>query len=144
MSDEPKKKRGRPRKQVTNGTPITEFVKDAETATNYSIEHSDEIVLADRLTGEVTHTFELKNTNVSNTTEYKILGKPKVISAKQRQSISYRGNYYTFEYYEERELPISDDVNLAKEKESLWYSVNSEVDNQICDMLEFLQNKENN
>lgn len=142
MSDEPKKKRGRPRKQVTNETPIIESVKDTKTAIDYSIEHSDEIVFANRLTGEVTHTLELENTNTLNITAYKIQGKTKTMSAMSRQSISYRGNYYTFEYSEERELPISDDINLVKEKESLWYSVNSEVDKQICDMLEFLQNKE--
>lgn len=152
MSDEPKKKRGRPRKQVTNGIPITEFVKDTETVTNHSIEYSDEIVLADSdeivladiLSDEVTHTFEPKNTNVLNTAEYKIQGKTKTISAMSRQSISYRGNYYTFEYSEERELPINANINLDKEKEALWYSVNFEIDKQVNDMIAFLEDKQSN
>lgn len=75
--------------------------------------------------------------------EYEIQGKVKVMSAMCRQSRSIRGNYYTFEYKEERELPLTNSINLAKEKDDLWYSVNSEVDRQICDLVEWLENQQN-
>ena len=71
--------------------------------------------------------------------EYQIQGKVKSISAMCRQSVSIRGNYYTFEYKEERELPLTNNINLVKEKDALWYSVNSEVDNQINNLIEWLE-----
>lgn len=79
--------------------------------------------------------------NTSKDEVYEIKGKVKTISAMSRQSISYRGNYYTFEYKEERELPINEYIDLIQEKDSLWTSVNSEVDKQINDMIEFLENQ---
>lgn len=79
--------------------------------------------------------------NMSKDEVYEIKGKVKTISAMSRQSISYRGNYYTFEYKEERELPINEYIDLIQEKDSLWISVNSEVDKQINDMIEFLENQ---
>lgn len=82
-------------------------------------------------------------TKISTTESYEIKGQPKTISAMCRQSISYRGNYYTFEYKEERELPLITDIDLIKEKDALWFSVNSEVDNQINNLIEFLENKQN-
>ncbi len=79
--------------------------------------------------------------NQSN--NYNIQGKTKTISAMCRQSISIKGNYYTFEYKEERELPLTDSINLTKEKDDLWYSVNSEVDNQINNLIDWLEQREN-
>ena len=75
------------------------------------------------------------------TTEYQIQGQVKTISAMCRQSVSIHNNYYTFEYKEERELPLNNNIDLAKEKESLWYSVNSEVDKQINDQIEWIENQ---
>lgn len=73
--------------------------------------------------------------------EYQVKGKTKLVSALCRQSICIKGNYYTFEYKEERELPVTEEINLIKEKDSLWYSVNSEVDNQINNLLDWLNEK---
>jgi ATP phosphoribosyltransferase len=56
--------------------------------------------------------------NMSKEEVYEIKGKVKTISAMSRQSISYRGNYYTFEYKEERELPINECVDLIQENEA--------------------------
>ena len=78
---------------------------------------------------------------VNQVQEYQIQGKVKSISAMCRQSVSIRGNYYTFEYKEERELPITNNIDLVKEKDALWYSVNSEVDNQINNLIEWLENQ---
>lgn len=84
------------------------------------------------------------NCTTDISTEYTVKGKPKTISALCRQSVSQYGNYYTIEYKEERELPLDEDINLNKEKEALWYSVNSEVDKQLNDLMEWVERQRNN
>ncbi len=99
-----------------------------------------------KIKDEVINLSEVDNDIVENVkpNEYKIQGRTKTISAMSRQSISYRGNYYTFEYGEERELPTNANINLDKEKEALWYSVNFELDKQVNDMIAFLEDKQSN
>ena len=144
MEEVVKKKRGRPKKQPVESQPIEEVVTEDVTEkepeyVSYSKSHPDEIVCGDKETGDIMYSFKMKK---SLDEPYEILGKPKLISAMSRQSISYRGNYYTFEYKEERELPTDTFVDLNKEKDALWTSVNSEVDKQINDMIDFLNGQE--
>lgn len=54
------------------------------------------------------------------------------ISATSKATVQVKNNYYSFAYSEERELPEDDSrVNLEKEKELLWETLNNEVDKQI-------------
>ena len=52
------------------------------------------------------------------------------ISATSRTSIRIKENYFTVEYSEERAIPDIEGVNIEKEREILWDTVNAEVDNQ--------------
>ena len=52
------------------------------------------------------------------------------IAAKYRVSFSHHGGtYYTYEYYEERE--VNEGVKVATERKLLWDKVIEEVDKQI-------------
>lgn len=54
------------------------------------------------------------------------------ISATSKATVQVNNNYYSFSYSEERELPEDDlRVNLEKERELLWETLNAEVDKQI-------------
>lgn len=54
------------------------------------------------------------------------------ISATSKATVQIRNNYYSFAFSEERELPEDDSrVNIEKERELLWETLNAEVDNQI-------------
>jgi len=54
------------------------------------------------------------------------------ISATSKATVQVKNNYYSFSYGEERELPEDDcRVNIDKERELLWESLNAEVDKQI-------------
>ena len=53
------------------------------------------------------------------------------ISATSRASIKIKDNYFTVEYHEERVIPEIDGVQIDKERELLWNTVNNECDNQI-------------
>lgn len=58
------------------------------------------------------------------------------ISATSKATVQVKNNYYSFSYGEERELPEDDTrVNLDKERELLWQSLNAEVDKQIEEIL---------
>jgi len=64
--------------------------------------------------------------------EYVQQAKTIKISGTSKATIQIKNNYYSFAYSEERELPEDDiRVNLEKERELLWETLNSEVDNQI-------------
>ena len=56
---------------------------------------------------------------------------PYEISATSRASIKIKDNYFTVEYHEERVIPEIDGVQIDKERELLWNTVNNECDNQI-------------
>ena len=57
------------------------------------------------------------------------------ITATSRCSVKIKDNYYTIEYSEERLIPDMETVNIAKERELLWDTVNAECDNQIEDII---------
>lgn len=56
------------------------------------------------------------------------------IKFTSRASVKVGDSFYTVEACEERILPV-DDVDVAKERELLWETVNTECDNQIQDIL---------
>ena len=56
------------------------------------------------------------------------------ISATSRASIQIDGKFYTLEYSEERIIPDISDIDITKERELLWNTVNAEVDEQIADV----------
>jgi hypothetical protein len=56
------------------------------------------------------------------------------IKAISRVSCKLRDNYYTFEFQEERQIPvdvIDENFDLQKEKELLWEEVHAQVDLQV-------------
>lgn len=66
-------------------------------------------------------------------TEYKSLAVTTSICFTSRASVKVGESFYTVECREERMLPENADV--AKEREFLWNTVNSECDAQIEDIL---------
>ena len=68
---------------------------------------------------------------MSNDTNYTNKAITTQIRATSRASVKVRDNYYTVEYSEERTIPDVEGVNLEEEKKLLWDAVNTEVDNQI-------------
>lgn len=68
-------------------------------------------------------------------TEYKSVAITCKIAVSSRASVKVRDSYYTVEYSEERLIPESIEVDIAKERELLWDTCNTEVDNQIEDIL---------
>lgn len=56
------------------------------------------------------------------------------ITASSRISLKIKDSYYTVEYSEERIIPDVAGVNLEKEKELLWDTVNTECDNQALEI----------
>lgn len=65
------------------------------------------------------------------------ISKAKTVSIKftSRVSVCVDKNYYTVEATEERMIPDLEDIDIAKEKELLWDSINADVDGQIEDIL---------
>ena len=57
------------------------------------------------------------------------------ISATSRVAIKIRDNYYTVEYAEERSIPETPDIDMEKEKQILFGSVNAVVDEQAEEIL---------
>lgn len=57
------------------------------------------------------------------------------ITATSRASCKIRDNYYTVEYSETRSIPDSNTVDINKERQLLWDTVNSECDGQIEEIL---------
>lgn len=55
------------------------------------------------------------------------------IRATSRASIKVNDSFYTVEYCEERSIDPED--NVEEEREKLWDTCNTEVDNQIEDIL---------
>lgn len=55
------------------------------------------------------------------------------IRATSRASVKVGDSFYTVEYCEERSIDPED--NVAEEREKLWDTCNTEVDNQIEDIL---------
>lgn len=58
------------------------------------------------------------------------------IKASSRASIKVNESFYTVEYSEERVLPEDyTDDELIEERANLWETCNTEVDNQIADII---------
>lgn len=65
-----------------------------------------------------------------------IKGVPTTIHATSRASVKIDDSFYTVEYMEERVLPQDEDFDIKEERQDLWNTVNTEVDNQVADILE--------
>lgn len=61
------------------------------------------------------------------------------IKASSRASVKVGDSYYTIEYCEEHSLDENDDI--TEEREKLWNTCNTEVDNQIEDILNTFSKK---
>lgn len=72
---------------------------------------------------------------MANKKEYVSKAKTTSIRFTSRASVKVNDSYYTVEATEERMIPDLEDIDLIKEKELLWDSVNADVDGQIEDIL---------
>lgn len=61
------------------------------------------------------------------------MAKTTTIRATSRISTKIKDTFYTFEYCEERQIEDGDDV--VAEREKLWETCNTEVDNQVEETL---------
>lgn len=73
---------------------------------------------------------------MSNDTKYTSKAITTQIRATSRASVKIKESYYTVEYTEERTIPDVEGINLEEEKKLLWDAVNTEVDNQIEDIIQ--------
>ena len=71
---------------------------------------------------------------MSNDTKYEPKATTTKITATSRVSVKINDNFYTVEMSEERTLNDKNDIDLEKEQQALWDSVNNSVDNQIIDI----------
>lgn len=63
------------------------------------------------------------------------------ISGTSKATVQIKGNYYSFSYSEERELPEDQlKVNIEEERKLLWETLNAEVDNQIEEITKIYNN----
>ena len=67
---------------------------------------------------------------------YEVKGKTTKITATSRCAIKIKDNFYTQELIEERVLPENEEVDLNKEYEALFNSINDEIDKQMQEILE--------
>lgn len=74
------------------------------------------------------------DTATAKTSAYKQKATTTKIVATSRASVKIGDNFYTVEMSEERTLSVTRGVNLEKEQQLLWDSVNNSVDNQIIDI----------
>lgn len=66
--------------------------------------------------------------------DYEVKGVPTKITATSRVAIKIKDNYYTVECSEERAIPDVAGVDMEKERQALFDSVNATVDGQIEDI----------
>ena len=69
------------------------------------------------------------------TKKYKSVATTNKIMCTSRASIKRGDSYYTVEYAEERLLPQDVKYDINEERKILWDTVNTEVDNQIEDII---------
>lgn len=62
---------------------------------------------------------------------YESKAKITMISGTSKATVQINNNYYSFSYSEERQLPEDESVNIEQERELLWDTLNSEIDNQV-------------
>jgi len=67
--------------------------------------------------------------------EYTVQGKPVSIRFTSRASVKVGDSFYTVEACEERMIPDMEGINMFKERENLWDTVNNECDVQIQEIL---------
>lgn len=67
--------------------------------------------------------------------KYEVKGKTTKITATSRCAIKIKDNYYTLELSEERVMPDDKSIDLDKEYDALFNSINSEIDTQMQDVL---------
>lgn len=67
--------------------------------------------------------------------KYEVKGKTTKITATSRCAIKVKDNYYTLELSEERVMPDDKSIDLDKEYDALFNSINSEIDTQMQDVL---------
>ena len=72
---------------------------------------------------------------MSDNSSYESKAQISTIRATSRASVKVRDNFYTVEYCEERTIPTDIDVDIDKERQLLWDTVNDEVDKQIEDII---------
>ena len=72
-------------------------------------------------------------------TEYVSHAQTTKIAISSRASVKVKESYYTVEYSEERAISDVTGVDIEKERQMLWDTCNSEVDNQIEDILKNLK-----
>ena len=72
---------------------------------------------------------------MSNVSSYESQASITTIRATSRASVKVKDSYYTVEYSEERLIPDIEGVDIKKERELLWDTVNSECDNQIEEII---------
>ena len=70
-------------------------------------------------------------TTKKKTKPYESVAKITTIAATSRASVKIKDNYFTVEYHEERAIPDVEEVDIEKERQFLWDTVNAECDNQI-------------
>ena len=58
------------------------------------------------------------------------------IVATSRASVKIKDSFYTVEFQEERTIPVDEEVDIKKERAELWDTVNTEVDEQIAQILD--------
>lgn len=73
--------------------------------------------------------------------DYEVKGIPTKITATSRVAIKIKDNYYTVECSEERAIPDVDGVDIERERQALFDSVNATVDGQIEDIYDTFKTK---
>jgi hypothetical protein len=73
--------------------------------------------------------------------EYEVKGIPTKITATSRVAIKIKDNYYTVECSEERSIPDVEGVDIEKERQALFDTVNATVDGQIADIYDTFKKK---
>lgn len=66
--------------------------------------------------------------------EYEVQAQITTIRASSRASVKIGDNFYTVEYMEERVIPDEEEIDIEKEREALWDTVNTECDNQVLEI----------
>jgi hypothetical protein len=78
---------------------------------------------------------------MSSNSSYESVAQISTIRATSRASVKIKESFYTVEYCEERTLPQNNlAIDIDKERELLWDKVNSEVDNQIEEIIKTFAN----
>lgn len=67
---------------------------------------------------------------------YEVKGRTTKITATSRCALKVKDNYYTLELSEERVMPEETEVDLNREYEAIFNSINNEIDNQMQDILD--------